>query len=251
MKKSKEILAFEKLANVTLSYLDGKWSYGGSLYLRGTGITSLPDNLTVGGSLYLRGTGITSLPDNLTVGGSLYLRGTGITSLPDNLTVGGSLYLRGTGITSHNVPQPEEGYVFSWQNGKYILADGVLTEVLSKRGNVHKVIKVGSKKEGYLITDGKGKFAHGDTVKEAKEDLIYKITNRDTSKYKSLITESILAFKDAIECYRTITGACSAGTRQFVESKIGRPKSSYTISEIIEMTNGNYGAESFANFFKK
>ena len=43
----------------------------GSLLLRGTGITSLPDNLTVGGYLLLRGTGITSIPGNLTVGGSL------------------------------------------------------------------------------------------------------------------------------------------------------------------------------------
>lgn len=34
----------------------------------------------------------------ITVGGSLDLRGTGITTLPDNLTVGGYLYLRGTDI---------------------------------------------------------------------------------------------------------------------------------------------------------
>jgi len=68
-------------------------SVGGSLDLRGTGITTLPDNLSVGGSLDLRGTGITTLPDNLSVGGSLYLRGTGITTLPDNLSVGGSLDL--------------------------------------------------------------------------------------------------------------------------------------------------------------
>ena len=53
-----------------------------------------------GGSLYLRGTQITSLPDNLTVGGWLDLRGTQIASLPDNLTVGGSLDLRGTQIAS-------------------------------------------------------------------------------------------------------------------------------------------------------
>jgi len=50
------------------------------------------------GSLDLEGTGITVLPDGLTVGGSLDLRGTGITVLPDGLTVGGSLDLRGTGI---------------------------------------------------------------------------------------------------------------------------------------------------------
>jgi hypothetical protein len=68
--------------------------------LQGTGITSLPDNLSVGGYLDLQDTGITSLPDNLSVGGYLDLQDTGITSLPDNLSVGGYLYLRGTGITS-------------------------------------------------------------------------------------------------------------------------------------------------------
>jgi len=61
-------------------------------YLRGTNITSLPDNLSVGGNLDLDGTNITSLPDNLSVGGSLYLRGTKITALPDNLSVGREIY---------------------------------------------------------------------------------------------------------------------------------------------------------------
>ena len=65
---------------------------GGSLDLRGTGITTLPDGLTVGGYLDLRGTGITTLPDGLTVGAYLDLRGTGITTLPDGLTVGGEIY---------------------------------------------------------------------------------------------------------------------------------------------------------------
>lgn len=37
----------------------GKIKVGGSLYLRGTQITSLPDNLTVGGYLDLEGTQIT------------------------------------------------------------------------------------------------------------------------------------------------------------------------------------------------
>ncbi|CAM7601313.1 hypothetical protein ESCOCK420M_19630 [Escherichia coli] len=54
----------------------------------------------MGGSLYLSGTSITALPDNLTVGGSLYLSGTSITALPDNLTVGGSLYLSPEKITN-------------------------------------------------------------------------------------------------------------------------------------------------------
>ncbi|WP_368666893.1 hypothetical protein, partial [Dysgonomonas sp. 511] len=52
----------EKIAGITLENKDGKLRYDGSLDLRGTQITSLPDNLTVGGSLDLRGTQITSLP---------------------------------------------------------------------------------------------------------------------------------------------------------------------------------------------
>lgn len=60
-------------------------SVSGSLYLRGTQITSLPDNLSVGSYLCLENTQITSLPDNLSVGGYLYLEGTQITSIPDNL----------------------------------------------------------------------------------------------------------------------------------------------------------------------
>ncbi len=37
---------------------------------------------------------------NIHVGDSLYLRGTGITALPEGLHVGGSLFLDDTGITS-------------------------------------------------------------------------------------------------------------------------------------------------------
>jgi hypothetical protein len=71
-----------------------------SLDLSGTGVTALPDGLTVGGSLDLSGTGVTALPDGLTVGGYLDLSGTGVTALPDGLTVGGSLDLSGTGVTA-------------------------------------------------------------------------------------------------------------------------------------------------------
>ncbi|EGW47748.1 hypothetical protein HMPREF0666_01113, partial [Prevotella sp. C561] len=85
-----EIEKFRKETGVNLIIKDGKPFYGGSLDLENcTGITALPDNLTVGGSLDLENcTGITALPDNLTVGGYLDLRGTGIAALPDNLTVG-------------------------------------------------------------------------------------------------------------------------------------------------------------------
>ena len=78
MKQQEIIKKFKEETGYTLEYNDGKFSYDGNLYLRGTQIQSLPDNLTVGGYLYLEGTQIQSLPDNLTVGGDLYLEGTQI-----------------------------------------------------------------------------------------------------------------------------------------------------------------------------
>ena len=50
-------------------------------------------NINVYGDLYLGGTNITSLPDNLSVGGWLDLDGTDITSLPNDLNVKEEIWL--------------------------------------------------------------------------------------------------------------------------------------------------------------
>jgi hypothetical protein len=281
-----------KLGKYTLTKTDTSYEYGGSLYLEGTAITSLPDNLTVGGYLYLEGTAITSLPDNLTVGGYLYLTGTAITSLPDNLTVGGYLYLEGTAITSLPDNLTVGGYLdlrgtaitslpdnltvggsldlrgtaishldvssyenkdtsfLQWKNQKYIKTDGIFAEVISKKSNVWKLKKVHQSEVFYCVTDGNGKYAHGKTIKEAKTDLIYKISG-DASKeqFKGLKMDSVLTFDKCIELYRVITGACSFGVKNFVESH-NIEKRSYTLAEIIEKTKGQYGSETLNTFVK-
>ena len=206
--------------------------------------------LYYGGSLDLEGTQITSLQDNLTVGGSLDLRGTQITSLPDNLTVGGSLDLRGTQITNTSNINKEIPQIFQWRNFEYIKIDGIFSKVVSHHGNVYKIRQIGEFKERFVVTDGSGKWSHGDTIKEAKDDLIYKISNRDKSKYKSLTLDSELPFEESIECYRVITGACSAGTKMFVKESLNIKKDKYTIREIINITDGQYGSHEFKNFFE-
>jgi Leucine-rich repeat (LRR) protein len=70
----------------------------GSLDLRGTNVTKLPDNLRIEGYLDLQRTQITELPENLSVGGFLDLYKTSITKLPDNLSVGGYIDVRETQI---------------------------------------------------------------------------------------------------------------------------------------------------------
>jgi len=89
------------LRRTQITSLPDNLHVGGDLNLVGCkNLTSLPDNLSVEGYLDLYGTPITSLPDNLHVGGNLDLSETPITSLPDNLHVGGNLYLSETPITS-------------------------------------------------------------------------------------------------------------------------------------------------------
>jgi hypothetical protein len=221
---------------------------GGWLDLRS--LTFIPDtfNPTVGGSLDLRS--LTSIPDgfNPTVGSSLDLRS--LTSIPDtfNPTVGGDLWLS-KALTCNKTKLPEN-YLFSWQDGKYIQVDGIFTEVVKKKGNVYHVKKLNDDKIFYLITDGE-RWSHGDTLQEAKEDLVYKVTKKTKDDYKNLNKSSVLSFEEAVVCYRVITGACSFGVKDFVKNKLEKVEKEYSIGTIIEKTVGCYGNENFKEYFKK
>ncbi len=221
-------------------------------FIKRYGRIELLDGNTYRGDLDLRGTAITSLPDGLTVAGGLDLRGTGITSLPDGLTVGGFLDLRGTGITNTDHVKRTAPPALFWQDGKYVNADGIFSRVVSHHGNVYRIAKIGRKEEQYLVTDGNGKWAHGDTLAKAREDLKFKISNRDTSKYKGLPLDHEFSEDEAIECYRVVSGACAAGTKHFLLEVLPKEKRQerYTIAQMIELTKGQYGAETFREFFK-
>ena len=178
-----------------------------------------------------------------------------MTSIPEgfNPTVGGDLYLSsyrryiGAEVELLDIPAR-----YIWRNKGYIKVDGIFTKIISERGNVMRVQRIACKEIEYLVTDGNGRYAHGATLKEAKESLIYKITSRDTSKYKSWTLDTEITHAEAIEAYRTITGACALGTRHFCESVLGdNKKDKYTISEIINLTQGQYGAAQFKTFFNK
>ena len=242
----KIIADFESATGYLLEIRDGRPYYRGYLNLHGTGITSLPEDLTVGGSLNLAGTGITSLPEGLAVGGTLNLHGTGIT---DTSNVARTLSAKARKKISDAQNRP---LTWKWNDKAYIKVDGIFTAVDSHHGNVYRVHKVGSNKQLYLVTDGDNHWAHGDTLQEAREDLIYKINDRDTSMYEGMTLDDTLTFEEAIAAYRTITGACSPGTRDYIANRLPKPhKEKYSIGEIISLTNGEYGSEKFKEFFDK
>ena len=257
-----------------------------------TTIKRMPEELYVKSICYLSESTFDKLPKVMVVGHGLYLYETSITELPKGLIVGYWFNLVGINLKDysnlHKVcskfiidkkkyneikdslanhskrtrgwgevfvtfePNYNGAYLFENENGKYIEADSIFTKIVEQKGNVYHIQKVGNKEITYLVTDGEGHWSHGDTLEEAKDDLIFKITDGDESDYEGLTMDSELSFKDAIICYRVITGACSFGTRDFIENRLGEnKKDSYTIKEIINLTEGEYGNEDFREFFCK
>ena len=131
----------------------------------------------------------------------------------------------------------------------FLFADGILAKIINKKRNIYKIQICGKTEISYCI-EVNGVYSHGKTIKEAKDSLIYKISNRDTSQYKDLTLDSKVSYEDAIKIYRCITGACEQGTRHFCETNLKRKQKEYTIKRIIEITKGQYGHNTFVNFFK-
>jgi hypothetical protein len=216
-------------------------------------LTNIPEgfNPTVGRSLRLNS--LKQIPKgfNPTVGGNLFLES--VTEIPErfNPTVGENLYLQSlTEIPEgFNRSDYENKRISLLQWDKYILCDDRFSEVISKKGNVWKLKDIGKDKIYYLVTDGNGKYAHGDTIKQAKDDLIYKISNRDVSQYHNIDLNKKYSFVECITMYRSITGSCSTGVKNFIETN-GIKKQSYSVNDIIGITKNNYGNESFNKFFK-
>ena len=137
------------------------------------------------------------------------------------------------------------------RRGIWTNQDGILAEVIHKRGKVQK-LKTEDGKILYLVTDGFGLFAHGETVKKAKEALDFKLKDVDLTPYKKMKLTDKVAFKEALNLYHTITRACDIGTKMFVDSLPKKQiKKEYTIQEIIDITKGQYRSDVFADFFLK
>ena len=244
------------------------------LNLNYTGIFKLCNNLVAYRGLELDGTPIKELPEGLIVGSWLNLGDTNLIDYSNlhkvctNFTINKETYEKIKDVlVEHNYketfylsdtidvtfkPNYKGAYLFENENGRYIDADDMFAKIIKQKGNVYHIQMDGSGEISYLITNGEGRWAHGDTLEEAKDDLLFKIGNRNKDDYWGLTLDSELSFEDAIVCYRVITGACSFGTRDFIEHRLGEnKKDKYTISEIIELTEGEYGNKIFREFFYK
>ncbi|MDR2870114.1 MAG: hypothetical protein LBV04_06675, partial [Deferribacteraceae bacterium] len=135
----------------------------------------------------------------------------------------------------------------SWENGRYRAIDGLFCEVISEKQGVIKARKIAREDYFFIVSDGTN-YAHGRTIKEAQEELIYKISARDTSAFAEWGLQTMLSLQEAILSYRRITGACKIGVEHFLQSLETIPEH-LTVNEVIILSKGQYGNETYSEFF--
>lgn len=230
------------------------------LSMKGTKIKKLRDNFVID-SLYAMDSSLTELPKNLVVYGSLDIEKTLIKCLPDDclatrifcdFELKDERYEKYKDLDKCYKLKDEIVHIIHPSGREFLHVDGILNDVVEKKGNVYHIRTGVNEPIYYVVTDGNGHWAHGDTLEDAKEDLIFKISKRDKSEYESLTLDSELPYNEAIDCYRVITGACRTGTRDYIEHRLPNPrKEKYTIGEMIELTKDEYGGRTFREFFEK
>ncbi len=175
----------------------------------------------------------------------------------DNLTVGGSLDLRNTNISAlqyKNWKKNSKKYNIArmlipklqWQNGKYRLIDNMFCEILKQHKNIIEA-KIGIKHTYIFVKNNI--FAHGETIKQAYRDWLFKTSERDVTEYENLRLTDVKDINYWYKCYRTITGACAFGTEKFIEDFKDKLKNEMSLEEIIDVTKNQYGHYTFKSFF--
>ena len=174
--------------------------------------------------------------------GNLLMASEYITENGEYIPIGGK-----ADIVDGKILKPDCWYIV--ESGEWVevdFTDDMFHRIVSTRNNIKK-LKNENGEIVYLVSDG-DKHAHGKTIKEARENLIYKIGDRDKSAYEHIKLSSKHTVPELIEMYRVITGACEYGVKDFVKSQENLKKK-YSLSEIIELTENCYGHDVFKDFF--
>jgi len=236
--------------------LDALTSVGGYLSIHSE--AKLDALTSVGGDLYIYSQAKLDAPLLTSVGGYLYIHSKAkldaLTSVGDDLYIYSQAKL-GAPKAKYNVAGTKEHCAEllreSFKKNGFVFADGILAERAGEEKTINgvsslKIKVVGKTEHSYLVQRG-NQFAHGETIEDAIKSLRYKLSDRDTSRFKAWKLSTKVSLDDAIQAYRAITGSCEYGTKAFCEAR--KIPAKLTVGDIIKMTDGQYGNDVFARFF--
>ena len=144
------------------------------------------------------------------------------------------------------------GYGIKSFNGEFVyLIDDVQTIISTIKGNLAKgfILNSDLTLSPCYICKGNGYFAHGETLKEARQALHEKIfENMDTDE---AIERFLSTFekgkkypaKDFYEWHHYLTGSCEMGRKSFMRDRNVTFDDMYTVDEFIAMCENSYGGE--------
>ena len=144
------------------------------------------------------------------------------------------------------------GYGIKSFNGEFVyLIDGVQTIISDIKGNLARgfILNTDFTLSPCYICKGNGYFAHGETLKEARQALQEKIfENMDTDEAieRFLYTfekEKKYPAKDFYEWHHYLTGSCEMGRKSFMRDRNVTFDDMYTVDEFIAMCENSYGGK--------
>ena len=101
----------------------------------------------------------------------------------------------------------------------------------------------------YIVRDGRGNFAHGETAKAAQDALLEKIyEDMDIDEaVEKMLSELDLGKKypasEFYKCHHILTGSCEMGRKAFMRNHGISMEDEFTVAEFVEIVKNDFGAD--------
>lgn len=159
--------------------------------------------------------------------------------------VGGKVFLPDAVPSGRNVRRLKDGD----RVPGHIFADGVLVRVESEKHLDGYTVYVGKAKGKNVVTDGT-RYSCCDKIRDGVADLLFKsVEGRGAGQYKGLPLDTEMTVDAAKAMYRVITGICRKWAEVIFEGLGDAREGRCSIREVLELTKGQVGSESFEEFF--
>jgi hypothetical protein len=177
----------------------------------------------------------------------LYLYNNKLTSLPESF---GNIKCNRLDLDYNNLTEFPKVRKFDEIEitDEYVYCDKILTWFDKVKKINEYTVYVGYF-NNFVVTKDNEVFAHSKSIRQGVSDLLFKLSDRDAEKYKSIDLDEQIPIEQAIVMYRTITGACSYGVESFMKGK--EFSETISVNEIMDIIGNQYGSVEFKEFFNK